>query len=414
MSRLIAGFAVAAFLLCAYPLAGDDGAPQSGDASSAAPASAELSLPIDELEKAYEGTTPPEGVRMLLAISKGSQMMPGEGWFGPAASRYSWEWLAERQGVAADASIPTAELAGRPEWAHRLDRNRDGRIAADDLDWSDESPWVQSAQIVNRVFRRIDQDGDGSIARDDWLAAFDKLSDGQERIRAGDFREALLAGIGSSGSFSPGDGPSKEVLLRGLFAGEIGSMHEGPKVGDRAPDFALKSYDGTRTVRLSDAFGDKPVVLVFGNFTCGPFRSLYPGVEEVYGRFKDDATFLFIYVREAHPTDGWEMKSNERSGVAVAQPKTYEERVAVATQCQAMLNPSLPLLVDEINDPIGHAYSGMPARLYVIDPGGTVAYKSGRGPFGFKPGEMEQALVMALLESAGHRPEQRAAGSGIP
>jgi hypothetical protein len=30
---------------------------------------------------------------------------------------------------------------------------------------------------------------------------------------------------------------------------------------------------------------------------------------------------------------------------------------------------------------------------------GKVAYKSGRGPFGFKAGELEQALVMALLEA---------------
>lgn len=36
---------------------------------------------------------------------------------------------------------------------------------------------------------------------------------------------------------------------------------------------------------------------------------------------------------------------------------------------------------------------------YVIDPKGKVAYKSGRRPFGFKPGEMEQALVMCLSES---------------
>jgi hypothetical protein len=39
----------------------------------------------------------------------------------------------------------------------------------------------------------------------------------------------------------------------------------------------------------------------------------------------------------------------------------------------------------------------MPARLYVIDTEGKIAYKSGRGPFGFKPGEMEQALVLLLL-----------------
>jgi hypothetical protein len=40
----------------------------------------------------------------------------------------------------------------------------------------------------------------------------------------------------------------------------------------------------------------------------------------------------------------------------------------------------------------------MPARLYLIDADGKVAYKSGRGPFGFKPGELEQALVMSLLD----------------
>ena len=40
----------------------------------------------------------------------------------------------------------------------------------------------------------------------------------------------------------------------------------------------------------------------------------------------------------------------------------------------------------------------MPDRMYVIDSAGRVAYKGGRGPFGFKPGEMEQALVMLLMD----------------
>jgi alkylhydroperoxidase family enzyme len=51
-----------------------------------------------------------------------------------------------------------------------------------------------------------------------------------------------------------------------------------------------------------------------------------------------------------------------------------------------------------MNDVVGHAYSGMPARLYVIDKHGKIAYKSGRGPFGFRVGEMEQALIMTLLD----------------
>jgi hypothetical protein len=104
-----------------------------------------------------------------------------------------------------------------------------------------------------------------------------------------------------------------------------------------------------------------------------------------------------VYVREAHPTDGWRMESNDRAGIAVAQPRALGERVAVARRCCAALAISMPLLVDDLDDRVGHLYSGMPDRLYVIDPDGRVAYKGGRGPFGFKPGEMEQALILTLL-----------------
>jgi peroxiredoxin len=165
-----------------------------------------------------------------------------------------------------------------------------------------------------------------------------------------------------------------------------------------APDFELKTHDGDQTIRLSELRGSKPIVLVFGNFTCGPFRSMYPLVDDLKQRYQEEAEFLAVYVREAHPSDGWRMGSNARMGVELAQPKTYDERVAAAQQCHAALQYSMPLVVDEINDPVGNSYSGMPARLYVIDRDGKVAYKSGRGPFGFKTGEMEQALLMTLLE----------------
>lgn len=354
-----------------------------------------LGVPLQELEKAYEGRTPPESVRMLLAIARGSMMGPGEGWFGPADSRFSWDWLARKTGVESPA-IPTEKFAGPAHWFARLDRNKDGRITPDDLDWSDENPWVQQAYFVNRLFRRVDPTGDGKLTRDEWLAFFEKAAGGKDFLASEDLRDALLGGM--SGSFLPGDAPSPDMLIRGLFAGEIGSLNEGPKLNEQAPDFALKTFDGARVVRLGEIVGQKPVVLTFGNFTCGPFRSMFPGVESIHRRFAEEAVFLMIYVREAHPTDGWKMESNSRLGVAVAQPKTFAERTAVATQCQQMLKPTMPLLVDEINDPVGNAYSGMPARLYVIDRQGKVAYKSGRGPFGFKSGEMEQALVMSLLE----------------
>ena len=56
------------------------------------------------------------------------------------------------------------------------------------------------------------------------------------------------------------------------------------------------------------------------------------------------------------------------------------------------------MLVDTIGDTVGARYSGMPSRLYLFDHRGRVAYKSGRGPFGFKPAELEHSLVLLLQD----------------
>ena len=149
--------------------------------------------------------------------------------------------------------------------------------------------------------------------------------------------------------------------------------------------------------------GPKPVVLVFGNFTCGPFRSQGGNIEKLHQRYKDRATFVMVYVREAHPTDGWAMDSNDRVGISLRQPRNYEERVEVAQTCSRTLNLGFPMLVDTIDDSVGARYSGMPGRLYVIDRDGKVAYKSGRGPYLFKPAEMEHSLVLLLQEEGAQR-----------
>jgi alkylhydroperoxidase family enzyme len=92
------------------------------------------------------------------------------------------------------------------------------------------------------------------------------------------------------------------------------------------------------------------------------------------------------------------MSSNDEAGIAIKQPQIESERQSVAHRCCTSLNMSMPLVVDEMDDRVGHLYSGMPDRLYLIDRHGRIAYKSGRGPFGFKPAELEQSLVMLLLD----------------
>ena len=71
-----------------------------------------------------------------------------------------------------------------------------------------------------------------------------------------------------------------------------------------------------------------------------------------------------------------------------------------AQTCGQRLNLGFPILVDTIDDVVGARYSGMPSRLYLIDSDGRVVYKSGRGPFGFKPAELEHSLVLLLRAGA--------------
>jgi hypothetical protein len=39
------------------------------------------------------------------------------------------------------------------------------------------------------------------------------------------------------------------------------------EAGDAAPDFSLPAQDGSRVVKLSDVYRERPVVLVFGSYT---------------------------------------------------------------------------------------------------------------------------------------------------
>lgn len=402
MLRLDLHKALHAFVLALSPLAlVPDSALAQGNNSGAGAAPqadpADAHRAAQWLEAAFGPGAKPEAVEMLIAIARGSQMSPGDGWFHPGQSRYDWKWLAGRHAAGIVGVIPRVVFQGSKEQFERLDRMRDGMLTEVDFDWSDRGPMSQINMMLSRLFSQVNEDGDGRLTREEWSKFFEAGSEGKDHLTIDDLRAAMMKSRSSRQSSSPPQPLTPEILVRGLFRGEIGSIHEGPSLNQAAPDFSLKSRDGQETVRLSDHFGKKPIVLVFGNFTCGPFRGAYAQVDQIAQRYKDEALFLGVYVREAHPTDGWRMESNDEAGVEFAQPKSYEERVNVANVCHEKLKMSIPLLVDEIDDRVGHAYSGMPARLYVIDTDGKIAYKSGRGPFGFKPGEMEQALVLLLV-----------------
>ena len=100
-----------------------------------------------------------------------------------------------------------------------------------------------------------------------------------------------------------------------------------------------------------------------------------------------------MYIREAHPTDAWQLAVNEREGVLFASPRDFDEKASVARTCVRNLAIEIPALVDDHAGTTEVAYAAWPDRLYVVDREGRVAYKARPGPFGFRPDEVEKALI---------------------
>jgi hypothetical protein len=105
----------------------------------------------------------------------------------------------------------------------------------------------------------------------------------------------------------------------------------------------------------------------------------------MYEDYKDQVDFLAVYIREAHPQDEWQMKSNVDQGVCYPQPRTLGQRVAIANDFTERFHFPLPMGVDDMRDTADHLYGGWPERIYILDESGKIVYQGGLGPFGFHP-----------------------------
>jgi len=209
-----------------------------------------------------------EFTEVLLAVLGGSSLVPGEGWFHPAQTRYSWKWLADRFGVdPEEGQITRAEWKGPAELFERLDRDGSGAITAADFDWSERSPFVRQSMEASRLFYKFDQNSNGRVSRREWDNLFNKLAKGKDHFTPEDLRELFKQPPPPKKKDKSAMGPSPAILLQGLLTGELGSFFEGPRIGERAPAFKLPTHDGKKEISLGQFRGQKPVVLIFGSFT---------------------------------------------------------------------------------------------------------------------------------------------------
>ena len=103
-------------------------------------------------------------------------------------------------------------------------------------------------------------------------------------------------------------------------------------------------------------------------------------------------SFLTLYIKEAHPTDEWQVDSNEGDDVCYLQPRSIEQRRAIANDFIERYAYGLAMVLDTMDNEAEEAYAAWPERLYIVGPDGTIVHKSGMGPQGFKPDEVHAWL----------------------
>jgi hypothetical protein len=139
-------------------------------------------------------------------------------------------------------------------------------------------------------------------------------------------------------------------------------------------------------------------------------------LNNLFERYHDRVAFLIIYIREAHPVDGWWLGKGlpklwfklrkSRAATDVYDPQTLDERRAVAGRCETMLEYGIRTYVDDVDDAVNKAYAAMPTRLYLVGLDGRVAYAGGLGPFGFKPAELGAAIDAYLSQTQNRNYQQ--------
>ncbi len=112
----------------------------------------------------------------------------------------------------------------------------------------------------------------------------------------------------------------------------------------------------------------------------------------MFETYKKDVEFFVVYIREAHAIDS---RLPMEFGM-IEDPVTGLERMAVASQCMADLDLPIPAIVDQMDDAVNLAYRAWPDRLYLVGKDGKIAYASGRGPGGFLPNELADAIAKEL------------------
>jgi hypothetical protein len=240
--------------------------------------------------------------------------------------------------------------------------------------------------ILRFVTRRICAVGSGGESRAaPWRARW-WLAAGPVALLLGVAGVALTAWPARPAPRAAGGVPPPEAVPETESAWAMEYLFKEPQwaVGDPAPDFTLPSIASGRPTHLRDLVGHKPVVLVFGSFSCGIFAGYRPALARLYQAHCAEAEFLFVNVREAgHRLPGLEFLAQEEHSAScpagAAPCGSCEQHGRAVQKALARTGFPLPAVVDGEDEWVTCLYGAFPMRLVVVDAGGRVALDLGRG-----------------------------------
>jgi hypothetical protein len=80
-------------------------------------------------------------------------------------------------------------------------------------------------------------------------------------------------------------------------------------------------------------------------------------LHDLLDRYGDQVAFFIVYIKEAHPEDGWVVTDNREEGIAVIDPSSEQERSEVAEACVFHTAIRVPVLMDSMENTVASASS---------------------------------------------------------
>jgi tetratricopeptide (TPR) repeat protein len=167
---------------------------------------------------------------------------------------------------------------------------------------------------------------------------------------------------------------------------------KGPKPNDLAPDFSLLALASNKLVTLSSFRGKSPVVLVFGSYSCPNFRGAAASLSQLEKRYGARASFLLVYIREAHTAETWESGRNSREGLSIQPATNIAEKREHASYCMRQLHLAFPAVVDGMDGAVEKAYAAWPSLAVIVGKDGRVAYSTRLTELDYRAENMQSAI----------------------